>query len=191
MKKAEIEEALATIASYYRVKFDEKAKNQWRFHFADEISEYFYMALEKYLSLSEWAPKIADIKGIIAEIRRPDILHPKDAWATTYNSLVAASEFDEMPELPKIVAECIAELGWASLMALVRGDKAIIARSAFLDQYDAIYRREREKSMMPPKLYDLIETEREKNGKETIQLINEAKKRREEHEKLFEQFKNC
>lgn len=190
MNKETIKKSIAKIEAAYHKTFDERAKETWVYHFSNDDGRCFGLALEKHIATSKWPPTIADIKEIIVAISRPDILPPHKAWEVTYDSLIATGEYDEIPSLPAFVEECIAELGWATLMALVREDKAIIARSAFLDQYDAIYSREREKAMIDKDLYELIEAEREKNGQETKKLIIEAKKRREAHEKLFEKYKS-
>ncbi len=135
--------------------------NLWANYFSDDDWRVVAIALQKHIATSKWVPSIAEIRELIVEITRPDLLPPDEAWAMVNSWLHNTSEFDNMDPhniFPSVIADTIEACGGKSkLWALLReqfgrSGKAGLDKLTFQQLYEPRYQREKQKAMTPSRL---------------------------------------
>lgn len=139
----------------------------WANYFADDDWGNVALALQKHIATSKWVPSIAEIRELIVEITRPDLIPPDEAWALVNNWLHNTSEHggeDVHRLFPTILADTIEACGGKSkLWALMRqqygyNGKAGLDKLTFMQLYEPKYLREKQQAMTPQRVVAGIET---------------------------------
>lgn len=164
----------------------------WKNIFKDDDAHLVEFAVQKHISVNKWPPSIAEIREQMVELQRPDIIPPDVAWTAVSDLLYAESEFfhgDLYSILPEQIARVVETIGWTKLYNLhcgsARGNHDGLDRVAFMDLYKPLYQREIEKAMLPPKMREAFEKKQKELGGKNLQLIDEARNRRQEKDELW------
>ncbi|GHU56905.1 hypothetical protein AGMMS49975_21190 [Clostridia bacterium] len=145
---------------------DEETVKVWAAMFAEDDANIVKMAVIKHIATSKWTPSIAEIRDIMTEIKRPDIIPPDKAWEIVNKWLIATGEFgDDNPysDFPVIIAEAVESAGGKrKLWALRRqqygySPKAGLDRLTFMRLYEPKYQRERQNATLPQQIHRGIE----------------------------------
>ena len=139
----------------------------WADIFSGDDSSIVAMSLMQHINTSKWPPSIAEIRDIMTQIQRPDIIPPDEAWAAVSKLLYTEGEYchiDICTLLPRPIAEAIEAVGYSQLYALhvahARGysNKAGLDRVAFIQAYEGKYEKEKLSAMLPQNLRQSVET---------------------------------
>lgn len=163
MNKADAARLVAIVVTAYPNydKFrDEQAVtatvNLWASMFATDDGRIVALALNKHIVTSKWPPSVAELREIMLEIQRPDLIPPDKAWAAVSDLLHTVGEYnhgDLQHQLPPLVARAVETIGWGNLWEMHRsycvGGKPGMDRVAFVQQYGPMYEREKQRAMTP------------------------------------------
>lgn len=163
MNKADAARLVAIVVTAYPNydKFrDEQAVtatvNLWASMFATDDGRIVALALNKHIATSKWPPSVAELREIMLEIQRPDLIPPDKAWAAVSDLLHTVGEYnhgDLQHQLPPLVARAVETIGWGNLWEMHRsycvGGKPGMDRVAFVQQYGPMYEREKQWAMTP------------------------------------------
>lgn len=163
MNKADAARLVAIVVTAYPNydKFrDEQAVtatvNLWASMFATDDGRIVALALNKHIATSKWPPSVAELREIMLEIQRPDLIPPDKAWAAVSDLLHTVGEYnhgDLQHQLPPLVARAVETIGWGNLWEMHRsycvGGKPGMDRVAFVQQYGPMYEREKQRAMTP------------------------------------------
>ena len=163
MNKADAARLVAIVVTAYPNydKFrDEQAVtatvNLWASMFAAGGGRIVALALNKHIATSKWPPSVAELREIMLEIQRPDLIPPDKAWAAVSDLLHTVGEYnhgDLQHQLPPLVARAVETIGWGNLWEMHRsycvGGKPGMDRVAFVQQYGPMYEREKQRAMTP------------------------------------------
>lgn len=183
---------------------DEQTVQVWFAMFTEDPANLVKMAVIKHISSNKWAPSVAEIREIMTEITRPDLIPTDEAWGMVTKWIHNTSEYgdDSAQVFPAMIAETIESCGGKSgLWALYRqgyngySPKAGLDKLTFTQLYEPRYQRERQNAMLPRQVYDSIrqvqahldnaEYDKLTNGK---RYIDEKKQERDESYRRREQF---
>jgi hypothetical protein len=130
--------------------------NLWASMFATDDGRIVALALNKHIATSKWPPSVAELREIMLEIQRPDLIPPDKAWAAVSDLLHTVGEYnhgDLQHQLPPLVARAVETIGWGNLWEMHRsycvGGKPGMDRVAFVQQYGPMYEREKQRAMTP------------------------------------------
>lgn len=130
--------------------------NLWASMFTADDGRIVALALNKHIATSKWPPSVAELREIMLEIQRPDLIPPDKAWAAVSDLLHTAGEYnhgDLQSQLPPLVARAVETIGWGNLWEMHRsycvGGKPGMDRVAFVQQYGPMYEREKQRAMTP------------------------------------------
>jgi hypothetical protein len=178
------------------------AVNLWADFFADDDERIVALAVKKHISTSKWPPAIAEIREIMTEIRRPDLIPPDEAWTLVSRYMDVSGEYDGGERLERVfpapIIRALNAVGYRALRDLRirrydRGAKqAGLDRLAFTQAYEPEYERERKKAAMPPKLRQAIDmTQRAARGDErgqyeraSARIADKERERRDFYDRL-------
>lgn len=163
MNKADAARLVAIVVTAYPNydKFrDEQAVtatvNLWASMFSTDDGRIVALALNKHIATSKWPPSVAELREIMLEIQRPDLIPPDKAWAAVSDLLHTVGEYnhgDLQHQLPPLVARAVETIGWGNLWEMHRsycvGGKPGMDRVAFVQQYGPMYEREKQRAMTP------------------------------------------
>lgn len=128
----------------------------WAAMFSDQSAELVGLALKQHITTSKWPPSVAELRAIIVDIQRPDLIPPDVAWATVSDLLALSGQQyygDLYSQLPPLVARAVEVIGYPTLYSLNRdgyiGGKAGLDRVTFLAQYTPMFERARQAAMTP------------------------------------------
>ena len=132
--------------------------NFWAMVFANDDTNLVFSAVMKHISTSKWIPSIADIRSIMVDIQRPDLVPPDVAWGMV-SDYIYAKEYEMFQsvyaEFPPIVNRAVEIVGFGNLQKLSRGhygnSREGADRQAFMEVYVPMYERERQKAQIPQK----------------------------------------
>jgi len=164
----------------------------WKTMFKDDDAQLVMASIQKHIAVNKWPPSIAEIREQMVSITRPDIIPPDIAWSMVSDVMSVKGEychFDLYRVLPEMIARVVETIGWSKLYDLhrgsVRGNKDGMDRVAFMELYKPAYEREREKAMLPQMLSNEIENRKYVAGGNTLKMIEDIRKQREEKGKRF------
>jgi len=175
------------------------AVNLWASVFADDDVRLVGIAVQKHIATSKWVPSVAELREIMTEITRPDLIPTDEAWLMVDNWLHSTGEYDDNSEyvFPTIIAETVRACGGKSgLWALIRQQysysrKAGLDKLTFIQLYEPRYQREKERAMLPSRvLSDITAVQRQIENPEYKKLENGRRyieRAKEEQERLW----NC
>lgn len=158
MNEKETIKILATIAASYPSveRLNETAiqgmTKVWARMFRDDDAKLVGLAVGEHIATSKFPPSVAEIRERLMKLQRPDILTPEDAWSAVQNVMYVDGEFCSTNRklLPTLVRQALNQIGWASLFDKYMSNND--PRTKFLDAYMPLYRRERDRAMLPPSL---------------------------------------
>lgn len=131
--------------------------NTWALMFADDDCKLVTAAVMKHIATSKWAPSIAEIRSIMVDIQRPDILPPDVAWGIVADYMYAErasplhSHFNI--DFPPLVKRAVEIVGYSALKELSHGTyrnhREGADKQAFMEIYVPMYERERQAAQLP------------------------------------------
>lgn len=133
----------------------EATVNLWAAMFAEDSAAVVGLAVKKHISVSKWPPSVADLREIITEMQHPELIPPDEAWGAVSDLLSSAGSHVSDPYacLPALVARAAEIIGWHNLYEMSRGrygdSKPGMDRTVFMQQYTAMYEREKARAMTP------------------------------------------
>lgn len=136
----------------------------WAAMFADDDTRIVGLAVKKHIATSKWPPSVAELRELMVEIQRPELIAPDQAWAAVSDYMHTAGHYaGERLErvLPPLVARAVEVIGYNNLYEMNRGSygdsKPGMARVVFLQQYTAMYDREKARAMTPAEITNTID----------------------------------
>lgn len=137
----------------------------WAAMFADDDARIVGLAVKKHIATNKWPPSVAELREIMLEIQRPELIAPDQAWAAVSDYMHTEREYpDKYLEyvLPPLVARAVEIIGYQDLYEMSRGSyggsKPGMARVAFMQQYTAMYDREKARAMTPAEITKKIDS---------------------------------
>ena len=199
MTKADAARLVALIVTAYPNfdKFKDEAAitatvNLWAVMFADDDSRVVSLAVKKHISTSKWPPSVAELRELMVEIQRPELIPPDEAWAAVSDVLSVHgahchAELDRL--LPPLVARAVEVVGYSNLYELNRvpyGDsKPGMARLSFMQQYGAMYEREKARAMTPHEITEKIDAISRALPDKGQGMIEAREQDRIEHDEMY------
>lgn len=198
MTRADTAKLIAIIVMAYpnfdKFKDDEHVKgvvNMWATMFSEDDPGLVGLAVKKHISTSKWPPSVAEIREIMIEMLRPDLIPPDLAWAAVADLMAAQGEYnhgDLHSQLPEMVARAVENCGGYSAIYRMRrdtytGGRAGMDRVAFINAYTPMYEREKSRAMCGTALLTTIDkTTAAIGGGEPARLaeLTEARRSKEE-----------
>lgn len=146
----------------YSSEIIEAMTNTWALMFADDDCKLVATAIMKHIATSKWAPSIAEIRSIMVDIQRPDILPPDVAWGIVSDYMYAerTSPLHRYVRLdfPPLIKRAVEIIGYSNLKELSRGKygnyREGADKRAFMEIYVPMYDRERQAAQLPKKTAD-------------------------------------
>ena len=160
MTKHEFATLAMAIKTYYpreNVLPNDKAMELWYIQLQDIPYKLAELAINKWVSLNKWPPTISDIRGLAAELSRPDI---KD-WSAAWDELQMAirkygfyGADKAMESLSPLTRETAKRIGFSNLCL---SENQTADRANFRIIYESLEEREKEDAQVSPKVRELIE----------------------------------
>lgn len=179
----------------YSSEIIEAMTNTWALMFADDDCKLVTAAAMKHIATSKWAPSIAEIRSIMVDIQRPDILPPDVAWGIVADymyaeraSLLHGSFGIDLPPLVKRAVEIV---GYDTLKELSRGRyrnyREGADKQAFMEIYVPMYERERQSAQLPKRTAEKLAERALVCGDSCTAYIKKAISAREAADKEWKQ----
>lgn len=199
MTKADAARLMAIVVTAYPNydKFrDEQAVtatvNLWASMFAKDDDKIVALALNKHIATSKWPPSVAEIREIMLEIQRPDLIPPDMAWLAVSDLLYTVGEYNHVDinrQLPPLIARAVEAIGWKSLYEMHRscyiGGKPGMDRVAFIQQYGPMYEREKQRAMTPTEITDTIDSTAAALPNNGLRLLVAREQDRRERDEIY------
>lgn len=172
MTKADAARLVAIVVTAYpnydKFRDDEAIKatvNLWALMFENDPSSIVGLAVKKHIATSKWPPSVAEIRELMLEAQRPDLIAPDQAWAAVSDLMYQEGQYnhgDLHRQLPPLIARAVETIGWGNLWEMHRaycvGGKPGMDRVAFMQQYTPMYEREKANAMTPKAIGEGIGT---------------------------------
>lgn len=166
----------------------------WAAMFADDDGRIVGLAVKKHIATSKWPPSVAELREIMLEMQRPELLAPDIAWAAVSDMLESHGEY-ETPDLgcylPPLVARAVEVIGYRTLYEMHRGrygdSRPGMDRMAFVQQYTPMYEREKARGMTPGTISAQIEAIANAMPDGGRYLLKELQQDRLDHENMWRQ----
>lgn len=172
MTKADAARLVAIVVTAYpnydKFRDDEAIKatvNLWALMFENDPSSIVGLAVKKHIATSKWPPSVAEIRELMLEAQRPDLIAPDQAWAAVSDLMYQEGQYnhgDLHQQLPPLIARAVETIGWGNLWEMHRaycvGGKPGMDRVAFMQQYTPMYEREKANAMTPKAIGEGIDT---------------------------------
>ena len=143
----------------------EATVNLWALMFESDPGAIVGLAVKKHRATSKWPPSVAEIRELMLEAQRPDLIPPDQAWAAVSDLMYQVGEHnhgDLHQQLPPLIARAVETIGYTALYEMHRaayiGGKAGMDRVAFMQQYTPMYEREKSNAMTPKAIGEGIGT---------------------------------
>lgn len=163
----------------------------WAAMFADDDGRIVGLAVKKHIATSKWPPSVAELREIMLEIQRPELIPPDLAWAAVSDLLheVGPNLYDSLDNLlPPLVARAVESIGWLSLYEMSRGaygdSKPGMDRVAFIQQYGAMYEREKARGMTPATITAQIDAIAQARPSKSRYLLRAREQGRREQDRI-------
>lgn len=171
--------------------------NLWAVMLEDIDAATADLAVRQHIATSKWPPSIAELRERILEITRPDVVPPDKAWLAVSDLLYSVGEHnycDLAKQLPPLVSRAVEAIGWGNLWEMHRscyvGGKPGMDRIAFLQQYEPMYQREKEKAMTPEPVARQIEATTAKSPEKGQKFLEACEKERIQRKHYFQGIEN-
>jgi len=165
----------------------EAMTNTWALMFADDDCKLVTAAVMKHIATSKWAPSIAEIRSIMVDIQRPDILPPDVAWGIVSDYIYAErmSPFHSIVDIdfPPLVKRAVEIIGYSTLKELAynrcRNYREGADKQAFMEIYVPMYERERQAAQFPKKAAEKLIERALVSGNSCTAYVKKARRARE------------
>lgn len=169
----------------------------WASIFSADDGRIVALALNKHIATNKWPPSVAEIREIMAEIQRPDLIPPDQAWAAVSDLLYTAGQYnhgDLQHQLPPLVARAVETIGWGNLWEMHRsycvGGRPGMDRVAFMQQYTPMYDREKQRAMTPDGItaqIDNVAATLPEGGQKLIEAREQDRRRHDEQMMMIQE----
>lgn len=143
----------------------EATVNLWAIMFESDPGGIVGLAVKKHIATNKWPPSVAEIRELMLEAQRPDLIPPDQAWAAVSDLMYQVGQYnhgDIHQQLPPLIARAVETIGWGNLWEMHRayaiGGKPGMDRVAFMQQYTPMYEREKSSAMTPKAIGEGIGT---------------------------------
>lgn len=165
----------------------------WSEMFAEDNGALVGAAVKKHIATNKFPPSIAEIREIMCDLLRPDILPPDKAWALVADMIASGAwDLDLYTNMPPLTARAVEIIGWSHLKELSRGHfgnyRDGADRLAFMDVYKPMYERERQTAMLPESLRDTFKRAELKYGAEVTAMLTDAYEKRSVEENKWSRY---
>lgn len=167
--------------------------NLWATMFSDEDARIVGLAIKKHIATNKWPPSVAELREIMLEIQHPELIAPDQAWAAVSDYMETTGQYNYERlecELPPLVARAVEVIGYHNLYDMNRGtygnNSPGIARVAFMQQYTAMYNREKARAMTPAEITATIDAIAGALPDKGQSLLEKREKSRREKNLLFD-----
>ena len=182
--------------NFDKFKDDEHVKgvvNMWATMFSEDDPGLVGLAVKKHISTSKWPPSVAEIREIMLEMQRPDLIPPDLAWAAVEDLMTTQGEYnhgDLHRQLPEMVARAVENCGGYSALFhmrrdMYRGGRAGMDRVAFINTYTPMYEREKGRAMCGTALLTSIDRTTAAIGGGEPPRLAELTEERRHHEEQY------
>lgn len=143
----------------------EATVNLWALMFESDPGGIVGLAVKKHIATNKWPPSVAEIRELMLEAQRPDLIPPDQAWAAVSDLMYQEGQYNHgnlHQQLPPLIARAVETIGWGNLWEMHRaycvGGKPGMDRVAFMQQYTPMYEREKSNAMTPKAIGEGIGT---------------------------------
>lgn len=203
MTRADAAKLIAIIVMAYpnfdKFRDDEHVKgvvNMWATMFSEDEPGIVGLAVKKHISTSKWPPSVAEIREIMVEIQRPDLIPPDQAWAAVEDLMDTVGEYNHgelHQQLPAMIARAVENCGGYSTIYHLRkeaynGGRAGLDRLTFVQQYTPMYEREKSGAMCGKALRQAIDgvtAQIQSPERLRLQELTDERRREEEKRRLW------
>lgn len=161
----------------------------WATMFDSDDARIVGLAVKKHIATNKWPPSVAELREIMLEIQRPELIPPDQAWAAVSDYMHTAGSWagEHLDQaLPPLVARAVEVIGCHNLYEMNRGSygdsKPGMARVAFMQQYTAMYDREKARAMTPAEVtaaIDAIAGALPDKGQHLLEVREQARRRKD------------
>lgn len=150
----------------------------WTMMFHEDKKEDVELALQKLIATNTFPPTIAEVRQALNNTQQEESLDGGEAWGEvmkrihTFGRYKEKEALEELTELTRKTVNCI---GWSNLCD---SENEVADRAHFMKIYNAIKKREMEKSLIPIDIQKKIQTKIETNKKEKQTLLNQKDSRK-------------
>lgn len=128
----------------------------WATMFSEDDAGIVGLAVKKHIATNKWPPSVAELRELMLEMTAPDLIAPDQAWLAVSDFIKLHGEHlyvEERDCLPPLIARAVESIGYHNLYEMncgsCRGSKPGMARTAFMNLYEQLYERERNRAMTP------------------------------------------
>lgn len=129
----------------------------WATMFSEDDAGIVGLAVKKHIATNKWPPSVAELRELMLEMTAPDLIAPDQAWLAVADYIDVHGEYGGgsggYKSLPPLIGRVIDSIGYHNLFEMncgsYRGSKPGMARSAFMNIYEPLYERERNRAMTP------------------------------------------
>lgn len=128
----------------------------WATMFSEDDAGIVGLAVKKHIATNKWPPSVAELRELMLEMTAPDLIAPDQAWLAVSDFIKLHGEYlyvEERDCLPPLIARAVESIGYHNLYEMncgsCRGSKPGMARTAFMNLYEQLYERERNRAMTP------------------------------------------
>jgi len=161
----------------------------WASMFQSDDGRIVALALNKHIATNKWPPSVAEIRELMLELVRPDLIEPDRAWLAVSDLLYTTGENnhgDLHLQLPPLAARAVEAIGYYNLYEMhrscYRGGKPGMDRVAFMDIYKPMYEREKQRAMTPEGLTSQIDAVAAAIPDKGQRLLADREQARREHD---------
>lgn len=202
MTKADAAKLVAIVVTAYPNydKFRDEAAvtatvSLWASMFQSDDGRIVALALNKHIATNKWPPSVAEIRELMLELVRPDLIEPDRAWLAVSDLLYTTGENnhgDLHLQLPPLAARAVEAIGYYNLYEMhrscYRGGKPGMDRVAFMDIYKPMYEREKQRAMTPEGLTSQIDAVAATIPDKGQRLLVDRERARREHDDTMKQI---
>lgn len=128
----------------------------WATMFSEDDAGIVGLAVKKHIATNKWPPSVAELRELMLEMTAPDLIAPDQAWLAVSDFIKLHGEYSgdyEESSLPPLIRRVVESIGYHNLYEMncgsYRGSKPGMARTAFMNLYEQLYERERNRAMTP------------------------------------------
>lgn len=128
----------------------------WATMFSEDDAGIVGLAVKKHIATNKWPPSVAELRELMLEMTAPDLIAPDQAWLAVSDFIKLHGEHlygEPRDSLPPLIARAVESIGYHNLYEMncgsYRGSKPGMARTAFMNLYEQLYERERNRAMTP------------------------------------------
>lgn len=129
----------------------------WATMFSEDDAGIVGLAVKKHIATNKWPPSVAEIREQMLEMTAPDLIPPDRAWLAVTDYMSIHGEYrggtDMDKSLPHLISRVVESIGYHNLYEMncgsYRGSKPGMARIAFMNIYEPLYERARNRALTP------------------------------------------